>query len=168
MGYSDIARKNLTTKMPVAAILVELNLIAEARGLVIDVSWVPRLQNEEADALTNADFRLFTASNRVHIDLEKIELSLYRSFSGSTRTTKKSSRSRSGKGKNSRRQRESWRRKRGGREQPTPTGKLAPGKGRQATAGKDQRPEEKTAGGPQRKRKIPEWKRRVPLREKDP
>ena len=40
---------------------------------MISLDWVPRLPKEEADALTNSDFRLFTASNRVHIDLEEIE-----------------------------------------------------------------------------------------------
>ena len=152
MGNSDIARKNLTTKMPVAAILMELNLIAEVRGLVIDVSWVPRLQNEEADALTNADFRLFTPSNRVHIDLEKIEfialqklLQVYEDYEEKLKEQKQKR-----------------------KEQPTSAEKLAPEKKRQATAGKNQRPEENTAGGPQRKKRVPEWKRRVPLKEKDP
>ena len=34
--------------------------------------WVPRLQNEEADALTNSDFRHFSAELRVPVKLEEM------------------------------------------------------------------------------------------------
>ena len=36
-------------------------------------NWVPRLQNEEADALTNSDFRHFSPETRIEVDLEKLE-----------------------------------------------------------------------------------------------
>ena len=34
--------------------------------------WIPRLQNEEADALTNGDYRHFDPSLRVPVDLNKL------------------------------------------------------------------------------------------------
>ena len=35
----------------------------------LDLEWVPRDQNEEADALSNGDFHDFRVENRVEIDL---------------------------------------------------------------------------------------------------
>ena len=35
--------------------------------------WVPRLQNEEADALSNSDCRHFSEENRVHVDLARLD-----------------------------------------------------------------------------------------------
>ena len=36
-------------------------------------NWVPRLENEEADALTNWDFRHFDPARRLDVDLQKLE-----------------------------------------------------------------------------------------------
>ena len=42
------------------------------RRACLHARWIPRLQNEEADALTNGDFRHFSAANRIHVDLGKL------------------------------------------------------------------------------------------------
>ena len=119
---------------------------------MISLDWVLRLQDEEADALTNSDFRLFTASNRVHIDLEAVEfialhklLEAYEDFEEKLKEQKERKRERS-----------------------MSEEKLAPKKKAKATAEGKQRPQASTAGKNQLPRKIPEWKRRVPLKEKDP
>ena len=39
-------------------------------------NWIPRLQNEEADALTNSDFRHFTESRRVEVQLDKLPFAI--------------------------------------------------------------------------------------------
>ena len=36
-------------------------------------SWIPRLQNEEADALTNGVFHHFRPENRIEVDLETLQ-----------------------------------------------------------------------------------------------
>ena len=36
-------------------------------------NWIPRLENEEADALTNWDFRHFDPARRLEVDLLKLE-----------------------------------------------------------------------------------------------
>ena len=36
------------------------------------MEWVPRDQNEEADALTNSDFRHFSADKRIDVDLSSL------------------------------------------------------------------------------------------------
>ena len=48
--------KMTTTKFPLGAILMELAHQLSNRRAVLRAQWLPRLQNEEADALTNSDF----------------------------------------------------------------------------------------------------------------
>ena len=55
----------LTTKWPLLAFLAELSLRLEHRGILLEVNWVPREQNTEADAITNGDFEWLVAENRV-------------------------------------------------------------------------------------------------------
>ena len=45
----------LTTKWPLLAFLAELSLQLEDRGALVEVNWVPREQNAEADAITNGE-----------------------------------------------------------------------------------------------------------------
>ena len=40
--------------------------------MILNLGWVPRDQNEEADALTNGDFAAFDASRRVHVKVAEI------------------------------------------------------------------------------------------------
>ena len=40
---------------------------------MLRASWIPRLQNEEADALTNGDFRHFDMSKRIPVTLEGLK-----------------------------------------------------------------------------------------------
>jgi hypothetical protein len=44
------------------------------RNLWLHLNWVPRLQNVEADALTNSDFSLFNPDLRVEVVWEQIPL----------------------------------------------------------------------------------------------
>ena len=59
----------MTTKFPLVAVLMELAAQLMQRGLSLDLNWAPRLQNLQADALTNADFRGFDPARRVHVDV---------------------------------------------------------------------------------------------------
>ena len=54
-GNRYCVTKMLTTKWPLLAFLAELSLQLEARGILVEVNWVPREQNAEADAITNGD-----------------------------------------------------------------------------------------------------------------
>ena len=63
--------KNLTARMPLAAVLMEIGLQAELRNAVVNLDGVPRLQNIEADALTNEEFEGLAMTNRVTIKPEK-------------------------------------------------------------------------------------------------
>ena len=47
---------------------MELVAILLAKGTRLNLAWVPRDQNTEADALTNYDFEGFSESNRIRLD----------------------------------------------------------------------------------------------------
>ena len=59
----------MTTKYPLGVILIELCHQLSLRQAVLRAQWVPRDQNEEADALTNSDFRHFSMDKRIPVDL---------------------------------------------------------------------------------------------------
>ena len=52
---------------------MELSHQMRKRNAVLRATWLPRLQNEEADALTNADYRHFSAERRIPVSLDKLK-----------------------------------------------------------------------------------------------
>ena len=42
------------------------------RGILLEVNWVHRVQNTEADAITNGDFSWLAPSNRVATEMNKL------------------------------------------------------------------------------------------------
>ena len=71
-GNSYLLDRMMTTKYPLVVVLMELAHQMRLRRLVLRARWLPRLQNEEADALTNFDYRHFSKDKRIPVDLEKI------------------------------------------------------------------------------------------------
>jgi hypothetical protein len=65
MGNRDAVAKFGTTKYPLVCVLMELAAQLHQRGCALELSWAPRLQNWQANALTNDDFRGFDFSKRV-------------------------------------------------------------------------------------------------------
>ena len=55
---------------------MELAVQLGRRNATLRADWLPRLQNEEADALTNSDFRHFDEAKRIHVDLDKLGFAL--------------------------------------------------------------------------------------------
>ena len=43
------------------------------KGLALRANWVPRLENQEADDLTNLDFKAFDPARRLEVDLAKLK-----------------------------------------------------------------------------------------------
>ena len=72
-GNSYLLDRMLTTKYPLGVVLMELAHQMRLRRLILRAKWLPRLQNEEADALTNLDFRHFDKNKRIHVDLQKLK-----------------------------------------------------------------------------------------------
>eukprot|EP00435_Cladocopium_sp_Y103_P069710 s303_g33.t2 len=67
MGNRHLVSRLLTTKFPLCIILMQLAWWLHTRELELQLDWLPRLQNREADALTNGDFSGFDPSLRVEI-----------------------------------------------------------------------------------------------------
>ena len=72
-GNSFLLDKLLTTKYPLGVVLMELACQSSRKRASLRARWIPRFQNEEADALTNSDFRHFKAENRVDVRLDQLE-----------------------------------------------------------------------------------------------
>ncbi|CAE7588864.1 unnamed protein product [Symbiodinium sp. CCMP2592] len=68
-GNSHVLSRLLTTKFPLNAFLMELAMQLQTRGAELHLFWLPRLQNVEADSLTNNDTARFDPSMRLRFDL---------------------------------------------------------------------------------------------------
>jgi len=62
----------MTTKFPLLAFVAELAAQMEAGQWDLDLLWVPRDQNIEADAITNDNLEDFAPENEVRIDPAKM------------------------------------------------------------------------------------------------
>ena len=72
--------KLLTTKYPLGVILMEVACQASRRRASLRARWIPRLENEEADALTNGDFHHFRTESRIPVELEKLDFMVLNEF----------------------------------------------------------------------------------------
>ena len=72
LGNTFSVSELMSAKFPVVVILVELAAQLRRRELELDLQWVPRDQNEEADALTNAEFGGFDPNLRVPLEAGSI------------------------------------------------------------------------------------------------
>ena len=52
---------------------MELATQLDRRGIELDLQWVPRWQNQEADDLTNERFDDFDGANRIDVQFEQLE-----------------------------------------------------------------------------------------------
>ena len=68
LGNTYVTRKLMTTRFPLNVILMEVAAQLDSRELDLELNWAPRDQNEEADQLTNSDFRSFQKDLRVEWD----------------------------------------------------------------------------------------------------
>jgi hypothetical protein len=72
-GNSYLLDKLMTTKFPLGVVLMELACQLGLRRACLHARWIPRLQNEEADALTNSEYHHFDEALRIHVDLSTLE-----------------------------------------------------------------------------------------------
>ncbi|CAE8650998.1 unnamed protein product [Polarella glacialis] len=69
LGNKFVVAKLQTTKYPLVCVLMEIAAMLHQAGEGLDLQWVPRLQNIEADQLTNGDFRGFDPAVRVRVNI---------------------------------------------------------------------------------------------------
>ena len=57
---------------------MELAKLLEEFGLDLDLAWIPREQNEEADDLSKGRYERFDMNNRVEVEMENIPFRILR------------------------------------------------------------------------------------------
>ena len=72
-GNTFALARLMSSKFPLVVILAEVAAQLRKRRLALELHWVPRNQNEEADALTNNRTELFDKAREIKIDLAKLE-----------------------------------------------------------------------------------------------
>ena len=72
LGNRHLVSRFLTTKFPLRVVLMQLAWTLHCKDLELRLDWLPRLQNREADALTNGDFTGFDPDLRVEIKPEEL------------------------------------------------------------------------------------------------
>ena len=75
-GNRFVLNRMMTTKFPLLAFVCEFATVLEDRGCVLDLAWVPRDQNAEADAITNGDVGEFDPRRKVEVKLEDMRFNV--------------------------------------------------------------------------------------------
>ena len=78
LGNTFLLDRLLTTKYPLGVVLMEVAHQCRRRGLALRANWVPRLENQEADDLTNLEFKSFDESKRLDVDLDRLDFGVMR------------------------------------------------------------------------------------------
>ena len=73
LGNTHVLRKFGSSKYPLSIVAMELATQLDRRGLDLELQWVPRWQNQEADDLTNERFTDFEERNRIPVEFEALE-----------------------------------------------------------------------------------------------
>ena len=63
----------MSSKFPLVVVLAELSAQLKEKGLRLDLRWVPREENEEADELTNKEMGRFNPEKRVKMDVGNLK-----------------------------------------------------------------------------------------------
>ena len=71
-GNSFALTKLLSTKWPLTAFLAEIAAQLEARNLAFEMTWVPREQNSEADAITNGSYEWLCPTKRISTSMQTL------------------------------------------------------------------------------------------------
>jgi hypothetical protein len=70
---SYVLDKYMSTAFPLSIVLMELALHLQRAQVDLDLQWIPRDQNTEADALTNENFEGFDEARRIPVKMEELE-----------------------------------------------------------------------------------------------
>ena len=72
-GNSFLLDRMLTTRYPLGVVLMELAHQMKKRRLLLRARWLPRDENQEADDLTNDEFRHFDPKKRIRVELKDLK-----------------------------------------------------------------------------------------------
>ncbi len=63
----------MTTKFPLVIVHMEVAAVLQAKGTQLEIHWLPRLQNTEADSFRNLEFSEFNPALRIRVDIENYQ-----------------------------------------------------------------------------------------------
>ena len=69
---SQVLGKGFTTSFPLCLLAMEAAAQLESRSMSLQLQWIPRGENEHADALANLRFGEFRAKHRIHVDVRSL------------------------------------------------------------------------------------------------
>ena len=72
LGNSFVLSRLMSSKFPLVAILAEMAVQLRERAMGLELNWIPREQNEEADALTNGNFAAFSPQHRIEVEISDL------------------------------------------------------------------------------------------------
>ena len=72
-GNRFILRKSLSTKFPLTLLVIEVSEMMRKKNAMVDLLWIKRDLNQDADDLTNEEFGNFSEENRVYLKDGKIQ-----------------------------------------------------------------------------------------------
>ena len=78
LGNTFLLDRGITTKYPLGVVLMEVAHQCRRRRLQLRADWIPRLENQEADDLTNLEFESFNSDNRLDVDLDLLQFGVMR------------------------------------------------------------------------------------------
>eukprot|EP00913_Durusdinium_trenchii_P031085 g29109.t1 len=73
LGNTHVLKKYASSRYPLSIIAMELASQLDRKGVDLDLQWVPRWQNQEADDLTNERFDDFFESKRIEVRFEELK-----------------------------------------------------------------------------------------------
>eukprot|EP00435_Cladocopium_sp_Y103_P040223 s3631_g10.t3 len=73
LGNTYVLNHFMSCKYPLSIVVMELSVQLRKYDLDMDLGWVPRAQNTEADALTNEEFSGFDPGKRIEVNFEEIK-----------------------------------------------------------------------------------------------
>jgi hypothetical protein len=79
-GNKHVVYRFHTTKFPLSMVLMELATRLGDAGLELDLEWVPRASNVEADDLTNNIFEKFDMAKRIDLKWKDLDLPVIEQF----------------------------------------------------------------------------------------
>ena len=73
LGNTHVLKKFASSRYPLSIVAMELSAQLDRRGIELDLQWVPRWQNQEADDLTNERFDDFDERRRIDVQFEQLD-----------------------------------------------------------------------------------------------
>ena len=73
LGNTYVLNHFMSCKYPLSIVVMELAVQLKKLGLEMDLKWIPRGQNSEADSLTNSEFMGFDTSKRITVEFEDMK-----------------------------------------------------------------------------------------------